>query len=65
MGNCPLCCHETRNAMLAVTYYARQLLKLSPPIRNDLLVAAVNRLDRCISRCGIGSDGSEDIIGGQ
>lgn len=48
---CNVCCHESRNAMLAVVYYSKQVKKENPTMNTALLDAAVERLDKSMKRC--------------
>ena len=57
--NCPICCHETRNAMLAVVYFAKQVKKKNPDMATALLDAALVRLDKQLMLCAA-SGGDEE-----
>lgn len=48
---CPICCHETRNAMAAVTYFARQVQRHHPGLAPAMLTASLARLDKALARC--------------
>lgn len=48
---CRGCCHETRNAMLAVVVYAKQVKKENPTMATAMLDAAIERLDKAIKAC--------------
>lgn len=48
---CPICCHETRNAMLAVVYFSKQVKKENPTMTTAMLDAAIERLDKAMKEC--------------
>ena len=48
---CNLCCHQTRNAMIAVVYYAKLVRMNNPNIDSSLLDQAISRLNKAINRC--------------
>lgn len=53
---CAICCHETRNAMAAVVYFARQLRLQHPGLGPAMLSAALDRLARQQRRCAPPAD---------
>lgn len=53
---CPICCHETRNAMAAVVYFAKQLQRQHPGLAPAMLNAALDRLARQMHRCAPPAD---------
>lgn len=48
---CSICCHETRNAMVAVVYFAKLVRDSRPDIDASLLDSAIDRLNGSINRC--------------
>jgi hypothetical protein len=54
---CRICCHQTRNAMMALVYYARQVEKINPGIETERLKVALARFDRAIDKCAGDDDG--------
>jgi len=57
---CSICCDKTRNAMLAVVYYAKQVEKSNPGIETDRLKVALNRFSRAINNCAAVGDEDDD-----
>lgn len=48
---CHVCCHETRNSILAVVYFAKQVKKVSQAIDTTMLDAAIKRLEKNLAKC--------------
>jgi hypothetical protein len=56
---CSICCHETRNALAGVVYFARQVKKRHPELATALLEASISRLDQQLARCAAPDGGKE------
>lgn len=48
---CSICCHETRNAICAVVYYAKEAKKKAPEVETALLDYAIVRLETMLKKC--------------
>ena len=48
---CSICCHETRNAILSVVYFAKEAKKTAPDVDTTMLDAAITRLENMLKRC--------------
>lgn len=57
---CGICCHETRNAMAAVVYFAKHVRLENPTMASALLDAAIVRLDEHQKACAGTFDEDED-----
>lgn len=51
---CSICCHETRNAICAVVYFAKEAKSKFPDMETALLDAAIIRLEGLLRKCASG-----------